>query len=138
MSVSVKCVTIVIRVRRKRTYGNPEQGFVYIMANTRNGTLYVGVTNNIVRRVSEHRAGDTEGFTKRYGLKRLVWYEACADIPAAIRREKTIKAWQRAWKLRMIEASNPEWNDLWPASVGEGAGVADWVRDHFGEAPPLL
>lgn len=108
-------------------------GYVYIMTNTRNGTLYVGVTNDIARRVHEHREAMVDGFTARYGLKQLVWYEALPDMPTAIRREKAIKAWQRAWKLRLIEAENPDWNDLWSSLFGEGQSVEDWLRDRFGQ-----
>ncbi|GGE16468.1 endonuclease [Polymorphobacter glacialis] len=107
------------------------QGYVYIMASQRNGTLYVGVTNDIARRVHEHREGVLAGFTRQYGVKMLVWYEAHGDVPTAIGREKAIKAWQRAWKLRLIEAANPEWNDLWPTLFGEGLGVEDWLRLNF-------
>ena len=107
------------------------QGFVYIMTNARNGTLYIGVTNDIIRRTHEHRESAIDGFTGRYGLKRLVWYEAHTDVPTAIRREKALKAWQRDWKLRLIEAANPEWNDLWPGLFGEGLSVADWLAANF-------
>ena len=107
------------------------QGYVYVMTNTRNGTLYIGVTNDIVRRVHEHRTGNTSSFTQRHGLKRLVWYETHADVPTAIRREKAMKAWQRAWKLRLIEATNPEWNDLWPGLFGEGLSVEAWLTQNF-------
>jgi len=101
------------------------------MANRRNGTLYGGVAGDIVRRVHEHCQGEIDGFTKQYGCKRLVWYEAQADVPTAIRRKKAIKAWQRAWKLRLIEASNPEWNDLWPGLFGEGESVDAWLARNF-------
>ena len=86
---------------------------VYILAGARNGTLYVGVTNDLLRRVFEHREGVTPGFTQRYGVKRLVWYEEHGEIGAAIAREKAIKRWRRAWKLALIEAVNPQWLDLW-------------------------
>jgi putative endonuclease len=86
--------------------------FVYLMTNRRNGILYAGVTTDLVRRSYEHRTGTLPGFTKRYGLKRLVWFEAHDDIRAAIQREKTMKHWPRAWKVRLINAANPEWNDL--------------------------
>jgi len=75
--------------------------------------LYVGVTGNLKLRVWEHRQGFVDGFTKRYGVKRLVWYEWVADFPSAIQREKRIKKWNRAWKLELIEGSNPSWKDLW-------------------------
>ena len=83
-------------------------GFVYIMTNRPNGTLYVGVTNDIARRAYEHRHGLISGFTKRYGLKRLVYAEPHESIVAAIQREKTMKHWPRAWKVRLILGANPE------------------------------
>jgi len=86
--------------------------FVYILASRRNGTLYVGVTNNLVRRVEEHRAKQVPGFTRRYGVTTLVWFEVHERIDEAITREKQIKGWNRAWKLRLIEASNPDWVDV--------------------------
>ena len=88
-------------------------GWVYIMTNRPNGTLYIGVTNDIARRAYEHREGLIEGFTKRYGLKRLVYMEAHADIRDAIQREKSLKHWPRAWKVRLILDSNPDWRDLY-------------------------
>ena len=90
----------------------PHQYFVYIMAGRRNGTLYTGVTNDLAKRAFEHRNGSIRGFTSRYGVHRLVWYEAYEDINAAIHREKCIKKWRRAWKLDLIEAFNPFWEDL--------------------------
>lgn len=87
-------------------------GYVYMMTNRPNGTLYVGVTNDIARRAYEHREGVIAGFTKRYGLKRLVYYEPHESIVAAIQREKAMKHWPRARKVRLILASNPEWRDL--------------------------
>jgi len=92
-------------------------GYVYILASERNGTLYIGVTNDLVRRVFEHRENATEGFTQRYGVKRLVHYEQFDNIAAAIQREKTLKRWNRAWKIELIEQSNPEWDDLYPTIV---------------------
>ena len=89
--------------------------FVYIMASQCNGTLYVGVTNDIARRVHEHRTGAADGFTKRYNVKQLVWYETHGDVQAAIAREKSIKRWPRRYKLNVIEAMNPGWNDLYEA-----------------------
>ena len=88
-------------------------GWVYIMTNHANGELYVGVTANLSRRVYEHREGLIPGFTKRYGLKRLVYYEQYDDIRSAIQREKNLKHWSRAWKVRLILDSNPEWRDLY-------------------------
>ncbi len=87
-------------------------GFVYIMSNRKNGTLYTGVTSDLVRRVEQHRSGAGSEFARRYGLYRLIYYERHEDIVAAIQREKTIKTWMRAWKVRLIQRSNPEWVDL--------------------------
>ena len=86
---------------------------VYILASRRNGTLYVGVTNDLIRRVYEHREGLVAGFTKRYGVKLLVYVEYHSDIRIAIEREKRMKRWRRQWKLELIEAENPQWRDLW-------------------------
>lgn len=87
-------------------------GWVYIMTNKLNGTLYVGGTNDLVRRVWEHREGDVEGFTRSYRLKRLVYFEEHDSISAAIQREKAIKGWSRRWKVELIEGFNAEWRDL--------------------------
>lgn len=86
---------------------------VYILASKRNGTLYTGVTSNLPKRVWEHKEGVVAGFTKRYGVHSLVWYEVHETMDAAITREKQIKEWQRAWKLELIEAANPGWRDLY-------------------------
>jgi putative endonuclease len=88
-------------------------GWVYFMTNRRNGTLYAGVTSDLPRRAYQHREGLIQGFTKRYGLKMLVYYEQYDDIRTAIAREKAIKHWPRAWKVRLIHAMNPEWKDLY-------------------------
>ena len=87
--------------------------FVYIVASQRNGTLYTGVTNNLVRRSWEHRTGVSDGFTRKYGCKYLVWFEVHSDIDEAILREKRIKKWRRRWKLDLIEEGNPRWRDLY-------------------------
>jgi len=87
-------------------------GFVYIMASRRNGTLYIGVTSDLPKRVWEHKEGVIDGFTKKYGCKMLVWFEHHGDIEQAIRRERQMKEWRRAWKLRVIEEMNPNWDDL--------------------------
>ena len=87
-------------------------GYVYILASKRNGTLYVGCTNDVHRRVREHRSGVVSGFTERYGVTRLVYVERHDDIRDAILRERRIKKWNRAWKLRLIEEANPAWRDL--------------------------
>ena len=83
------------------------------MASKPNGTLYVGVTNDLARRVHEHRIGAVDGFTKKHNVKRLVWYETHGDVEVAIRREKTIKRWPRRYKLNVIEQMNPDWDDLY-------------------------
>ncbi|WP_072371359.1 GIY-YIG nuclease family protein [Hyphomicrobium sp. NDB2Meth4] len=87
--------------------------FVYILASKRNGTLYVGVTSDLYGRMSEHRDGLIPGFTQRYGVKTLVYFEEHDDVGEAIRREKRIKRWRRAWKIALIEGGNPGWRDLW-------------------------
>ncbi|MBI1866724.1 MAG: GIY-YIG nuclease family protein [Methylocystis sp.] len=88
-------------------------GWVYIVANRPNGVLYLGVTSDLSRRIWEHREGSIDGFTKRYALKRLTWYERHEDICDAIQREKTMKHWSRAWKVRLILDMNPDWRDLY-------------------------
>jgi len=88
-------------------------GWVYIMTDGPNGTLYVGVTSDLPRRAREHREAIVDGFTKRYGLKRLVWIERHDDIRTAIQREKNLKHWPRAWKVRLITDRNPSWEDLY-------------------------
>jgi putative endonuclease len=88
-------------------------GWVYIVTNRPNGTLYIGVTSNLARRAREHREGAVEGFTKRYGLKRLVYAERHDDIARAIQREKNLKHWTRAWKVSLIMRDNPRWDDLY-------------------------
>ena len=90
-----------------------KQPAVYILASKRNGTLYIGVTGDLVTRVWEHRNDVVGGFTRRYRVHRLVWYELHGDMIAAITREKQLKKWRRAWKLRLIEEGNREWRDLW-------------------------
>ncbi|MCG8445867.1 MAG: GIY-YIG nuclease family protein [Hyphomicrobiales bacterium] len=88
-------------------------GWVYILCSGRNGTLYVGVTNDLCRRISEHRDAAVPGFTKRYKVTRLVYFEEHPTIPHAIQREKNIKGWSRSWKTDLIERANPHWRDLW-------------------------
>jgi putative endonuclease len=89
------------------------QPAVYILSNHERGTLYIGVTGWLRVRVHEHREALHDGFTKKYGLNRLVWFELHADFPSAIRRETQLKKWNRVWKLELIERSNPTWRDLW-------------------------
>ena len=88
--------------------------FVYIMASKKKGTLYIGVTNDLVRRVFEHKNDLVEGFTKKYKVHSLVYYEQTNDIHSAIEREKTIKKWYRQWKIDLVERKNPGWKDLYP------------------------
>ena len=85
----------------------------YIVCDRRHGTLYTGVTSDLARRIWEHRRGTVEGFTRRYGLKLLAWYEVNETMEAAITREKHIKAWKRSWKVKLIERTNPTWRDLY-------------------------
>lgn len=94
---------------------------VYLLASGRNGTLYCGVTNDLLRRVAQHRNGQMEGFTRRYGVTQLVWFEAHSEIAEAILREKRIKGWNRAWKIALIEAGNPAWRDL-----ADEMGLGPW------------
>ena len=89
------------------------QPCVYILASERNGTLYIGVTSELVKRVWEHKNDFVEAFTRRYGVHRLVWYEIHETMESAITREKSLKAWKRAWKLVLIENENPQWMDLY-------------------------
>ncbi|MFA6720446.1 MAG: GIY-YIG nuclease family protein [Candidatus Cloacimonadaceae bacterium] len=86
--------------------------FIYIMANHRNGTIYIGVTNNLARRVAEHKSGAFPGFTRKYGLKTLVWYQHLGDTKEAVLAEKRLKNWRRLKKVELIEDMNPQWNDL--------------------------
>jgi putative endonuclease len=92
-------------------------GCLYFMTNRRDGILYAGVTSNLPSRAFQHREGVIKGFTKRYGLKRLVYYEYFDDIRDAIQREKTIKHWPRAWKVRLIHSMNPDWDDLYDTLI---------------------
>jgi putative endonuclease len=87
--------------------------YVYILASDRYGTLYTGVTSDLIKRAWQHREALAEGFTKKYGVKQLVWYEIHNDVTAAITREKQIKKWNRAWKIRLIQEQNPQWRDLY-------------------------
>ena len=90
-----------------------KQPAVYILASKRNGTLYIGVTSDLVKRVWEHKNHMVKGFTKRYGIQQLVWYELHENMASAIEREKRLKGWKRAWKLELIETVNPNWQDLY-------------------------
>ncbi|HEY2524652.1 MAG TPA: GIY-YIG nuclease family protein [Candidatus Binataceae bacterium] len=96
---------------------------VYMMSNRKHGTLYIGVTSNLVKRAWQHRDGVMEGFTKKYSLKRLVWYERHESMVAAIQREKSLKKYKRDWKINLIERDNPDWTDLY---MGLARGVHGW------------
>jgi putative endonuclease len=87
--------------------------YVYIMASKKNGTLYIGVTNNLIKRVYEHKNNLVKGFTQKYNIHTLVYYESTPDIKSAIAREKQLKFWHRSWKIALIENDNPNWNDLY-------------------------
>jgi putative endonuclease len=89
------------------------QPAVYILASQRNGTLHTGVTSDLPKRIWEHKSDVAEGFSKRYDVHLLIYFELHADMPSAINREKQIKKWNRAWKIRLIEEMNPDWRDLW-------------------------
>jgi len=99
-------------VSRERTF------WVYVLASRIGGTLYIGVTNDLVRRIYEHRTDAVPGFTNKYQVHRLVYYEQFSDIENAIRREKRLKKWNRTWKIQLIEHSNPNWDDLFPSIAG--------------------
>jgi putative endonuclease len=94
-----------------------KQPAVYILASKRNGTLYIGVTSDLAKRIWEHKNNMVEGFTKRYGIHHLVWYELHENMESAIQREKRLKDWKRAWKLELIESGNPDWKDLYHTIV---------------------
>lgn len=96
-----------------------KQPAVYILASERNGTLYIGVTSDLIQRVWQHKEGLAEGFTKKYAVKMLVWFEQHETMESAIRKEKAMKKWLRKWKLTTIEQTNPDWNDLWSEIIGE-------------------
>jgi putative endonuclease len=91
--------------------------YVYLLTNKPYGILYTGITNNLVRRIYEHRSGLAEGFSKQHGLDRLIWYEVHQDIIPAIAREKSIKKWRRDWKINLVQAMNANWDDLYDSIV---------------------
>ena len=95
-----------------------KQFFVYLLANAKNGTLYLGVTSDLPKRIWQHKNKLAEGFTQKHGVDRLVWCEACPDAESAILREKQLKKWNRDWKVRLIETDNPEWLDLADTALG--------------------
>ncbi len=91
--------------------------YIYILASQKNGTLYIGVTSNLIQRVHQHKTGAIEGFTKKYKVDLLVYYEETEDINSGIAREKNLKAWKRQWKIDLIEKNNPSWKDLYPEII---------------------
>ena len=105
------------------------QPAVYIMASRRNGTLYIGVTSNLIQRVWQHKEGVVAGFTAKYHVKTLVWYELHATMEHAIAREKAMKKWSRAWKLELIEPANPAWRDLWNDIAGAARDASARMPD---------
>ncbi|HTY81887.1 MAG TPA: GIY-YIG nuclease family protein [Dehalococcoidales bacterium] len=94
--------------------------YVYILASKRRGTLYIGVTNDLIRRVHEHKNGTLPGFTSRYKVHNLVYFQQCEDIESVIQREKRLKSWHREWKIKLIEETNPNWNDLYQTLFQDG------------------
>jgi putative endonuclease len=105
--------------RSRMTYDRPgrameKQFYVYVLASKRNGTLYIGVTSTLVQRVWQHKTKAVEGFTARYGVDQLVYFEVHGDAASAIQREKQLKKWRRTWKIQLIEERNPQWRDLYP------------------------
>ena len=100
-----------------------KQPCVYMMASKRNGTLYIGVSSDLVQRIWQHKQGVVEGFTKRYGVHNLVWYELHETMESAIAREKAMKGWKRAWKFALIEKENPDWRDLYADVLGLDSGL---------------
>jgi putative endonuclease len=104
--------------------------WVYILASRKHGTLYVGVTNSLERRIAEHRARETPGFTKTYGVDRLVFYQGYGEAMSAIGFEKRLKRWRRDWKIRLIEEDNPDWDDLYVQNIAPGpVKPCVWVPD---------
>jgi putative endonuclease len=96
-----------------------KQPCVYLLASGHNGTLYAGVTSDLIGRIWQHRTHAVEGFSRRYSVTRLVWYELHSTMESAILREKRIKKWNRSWKVNLINATNPSWRDLWPDITGQ-------------------
>jgi putative endonuclease len=94
-------------------YKNENRYYLYILASKRNGTLYIGVTSNLIKRIYEHKNNLIEGFTKKYNIHNLVYYEMTEDVNIALSREKQLKIWKRNWKIELIEKNNPKWKDLY-------------------------
>ena len=98
--------------------------YVYILASKRNGTLYIGVTGDLTKRIYEHKEKKIEGFSKKHGVDKLVYYEQTQDVNSALEREKQLKAWKRQWKLELIEKENPHWEDLYNKIIGTGSQLS--------------
>jgi putative endonuclease len=116
-------------------------GFVYILASARNGTLYTGSARDLAARIAQHREGVLAGFTRKYDVTRLVWFEAHDSVAAAYHREQLIKRWRRAWKLALIEKLNPRWEDLYPSIAGHGPPLEHVVQSKLTlprQAPDLI
>ncbi len=115
--VSLFVIPAEAGIQRKNEKTVDKQPAVYILASKRNGTLCIGVTSDLVKRIWEHRNDVIEGFTKRYGVHQLVWFELHESMESAIQREKKLKEWKRVWKLELIEKTNPDWQDLYHTIV---------------------
>jgi putative endonuclease len=111
-------IPIVRQYSRSKNLLMLKQPAVYILASQPRGTLYVGVSSNLIQRIWQHKSGVMEGFTERYEVDRLVYFEMHTDMTGAITREKQLKKWKRDWKIALIEKDNPDWRDLWPEIVG--------------------
>lgn len=109
----MKLYSIVIPAEAGRKQQMKKQPCVYILSSKKKGTLYIGVTSDLVKRVWEHKNNEVEGFTKKYGVHQLVYFEVHEEVKSALTREKQIKKWKRDWKIRLIEESNPNWDDLY-------------------------
>ena len=112
--------------------------WTYILASARNGTLYTGSARFLAARIQQHREEQIPGFTRKYGVKRLVWFEAHDDIGAAYTREQRIKRWRREWKLELIEKFNPRWEDLFPSVAGFGPPTEQILRSKLSPLPGLM
>jgi len=111
-------IPIVRQYSRSKNLPMLKQPAVYILASQPRGTLYIGVSSNLIQRIWQHTSGVMEGFTERYEVDRLVYFEMHTDMTGAITREKQLKKWKRDWKIALIEKDNPDWHDLWPEIVG--------------------
>ena len=113
-----------------------KQPAVYLLASKKNGTLYLGITSNLIARIWQHREHLAEGFTKQHDVTKLVWFELCDSMEAAIQREKQVKKWNRQWKINMIERGNPGWRDLWAEINGAAAPLDSRLRGNDEQIKP--